>query len=606
MSDIERNHKQLEPAKIESDLHEDMPPLPINGLLYPVDMEDRRIIESFKFVVKKVINEVGGVTPTIEVADVEDPISRMLFPRILVSFETDKITDHQLEQFEEIARRAYGEDIQGIKNDQGKPAPTHLYPRTDARGRDKPVLETTIGWYIGPDYGTPTRMYKGIFAYRKIGKKDIASGVRARQDGEWFTQETLFDNSGKRYDGGSYLVEIREGGMFSSNGGKAMDGPYQTDLAEEIIYTSLILAGKELPPVQPGLTYDIYHEMNQIGLGSATQLPGLEEQIKLIERTLIVPLASPDLTKSLKGSPKSVGLIGQVGTGKTQIIKHFLRQKLGVMLVPVNVADFEQELLKTPDRRTILPRIRGVADKVGRNVVLIIEDLENLAHKDNPNSKLLLNELAGLYNSGYRVLWTTNHPEVFNPQLLEPERLGGKAVFCGLPGSEARKLILEQHLVKVSREKKLPIFNPKLISDTAQSTVEARDSILQAIAGSTNGFTPRYLKDIVIEAIDQFMYRIAKQEGKLHGLNETNLENQTFLWDDWYNALQEVYEVYDVKDRLEEDERLQKLIKPGTTGKKGDLGFVTTGQPVTHAIPVADYHLILQSRQSKDDSSGNS
>lgn len=583
-------------TELELESQEDMPPLPINGLLYPVDMEDRRVVEAFKFVVQRVIAQVGGQPAKIETALVEDPRSGHIFPRIVVSFEVNRISEEQLASLEEVARRAYGEDVRGTKAKHGKTAATHLYPKTDARGKDKPTLETTIGWYMGTESGTPDRMYKGVLVYRKIGRKDIASGVKAREDGKWFTQETLYDNSGTPYNGGSYVVEIREGGMFNAGSGKAIDGPYQTDLAETIVYASMVLAGKELPQEQPGLTYDIYHEMNQIGLGAATQLPGLEQQIELVERTLIVPLASPDLTKSLRGSPKSVGLIGQVGTGKTQIIKHFLRQRLGVMMVPVNVGDFEAELNKKQDQRTILPRIRAVADKVGRNIVLIIEDLENLAHKDNPSSKLLLNELAGLYNSGYRVLWTTNHPEVFNPQLLEPERLGGKAVFCGLPTLEARKNILEQHLVRESRSRRLPIFDPGIISEAASSPVEARDLILEAVANSTPGFTPRYLKDIVVEAIDQFMYRIAKQQSRVDSLNESHLMDQSFLVDDWHNALQEVYEVYDVKSRIREDERLQRLIKPGSDGRSGDWGFVQTDEPARPVLIGEQSRLILRSK----------
>jgi hypothetical protein len=587
----------IRPPEFES--NENMPPLPINGLLYPVDMDDRRVIEAFKFVVEKVINEMGGVPAKIETTFVQEPYTGALLPRIVASFETDNISDTHLEGLDEISARAYGEDITKIRYKQGKSIHTHLYPKMDARNRDKTTIDTTLGWYTGQNSGNPNRTYKGIFVYRKIGKKDIASGLRAREDSSWFTQNTLYDNSGKPYNDSSYLIEIREGGMFNGSQAKVIDGPYQTDLAETIVLTSLLLAGKELPPAKPGLVYNIYHEMNQLGLGPATDLPGLEEQIELVERTLIVPLANPELTRSLKGEPKSVGLIGQVGTGKTQIIKHFLRQKLGIMLVPVNSGEFEDELRKKAESRRILPRIREVSDKVGRNVVLIIEDLENLAHKDNSASKILLNELAGLYNSGYRVLWTTNHPEVFNPQLLEPERLGGRTIFCGLPTEKARRLILNQHLVSVSRTRKLPVFDPNVISSKATNQQEARNLVLQAVAASTPGFSPRYLKDIVIEAVDQFIYRIAKEKGVIHGLTEEDLTGRSFIIDDWYKALREVYEVYDTKSRLEEDERLRKHIKPGSIGKKGDIGFANREKKSGSVGPIVEFDALLKDTDKK-------
>lgn len=548
----------------------DAPPLPFNSLLYAMDMEDRRVIETFKHVVNKLIGKEGGVPAKIETLSVQDPNTGVLIPRVIARFEINQISDQKILQLEEVAKRAYGEDINKITN-KTKKAATHLYPIPHAQGKEKARLETTMGWYIGPNSGTPNRMHKGLFVYREIGKRDIASGLRARTDTKWFTQDTLYDNSGNHYKGGSYIVEIREGGMFSGPYGKIKEGPYQTDLAETIILTSMVLADKNLPPVKPGLVVDIYHEMNQIGLGPSTELPGLENQIEIIERTLFVPLASPDLTRALKGTPKSVGLIGQVGTGKTQLIKHFLSQNLGVMLVPVSANDFEEELRRKADQRTILPRTREVANKTGKNMVLIIEDLETLARQENPASTMLLNELAGLYNSGYRVLWTTNHPEQFNPQLLEPERLGGKIVFCGLPTVEARKLILEEHLVEESRYKKLPIFDPKLISKSALTSYEARDLILNKLALATPGFTPRFLKNVVIEAINQFMYRIAKEKGILHGLTEADLENRSFLVEDWNKALGEVLEVYDARHRLDEDDRLLKYIKPGSNGNR--VGF---------------------------------
>ena len=250
---IEREMVNRLQERTEIEEHEEMPPLPINGLLYPVDMEDRRVIEAFKFVVARVAAAAGGVEPTMRTLMVENPHNGSLVPRMMVSFEVNRLTREQLEQLEEVARRAYGEDVCGLKTSQGKTAATHLYPKIDARGREKPTLETTIGWYLGDDSGTPNRTYTGIFVYRKIGKKDIASGLKAREDGEWFTQETLYDNSGKEYTGGTYLVEIREGGMFNGPSGKVMGGPYQTDLAETIAYVSLVLAGKELPPERPGI-----------------------------------------------------------------------------------------------------------------------------------------------------------------------------------------------------------------------------------------------------------------------------------------------------------------------------------------------------------------
>ena len=572
MASPEETELRLQESPKEQSSHDEVP-LPINGALYPVDFEDPRVVNAFMEVVKKVIRDLGGVPVELKVAFAQNPFTGSLYPRMVARFETEQLSTEQLSQLEEVTRRAYGKDIRGTKTKQGKTAGMHSYPIINARGKEKSIIDTTIGWYFGTEDGNPNRLTKGIFAYRKISRQDIASGVRARKNGDWFTQEKLYDNTGEEFNGGPYIIEVREGGMYNANGGKVIEAPfqYQTDLAQTIVYISLLLAGKELPPEKPGLIYEIYHEMNQIGLGAATQLPGLDDHIREVEKTLIVPLASPKLTRGLKGNPKSTGLIGQVGTGKTQVIKHFLNQKQGIMMIPIGAAEFEVELHQSPNNRRILPRIRDIAEKTGKSVVIVIEDLENLAHESNPTSKLLLNELAGLYNSGYRILWTTNHPEVFNHQLLEPERLGGKIIFCGLPILEARKNILEQHLVHASREMKIPVFDPAKISpETEGMTSEGtRDLMLRAIAVATEGFTPRFLKDIVLEAIDNFMYRIAQREERVYGLDENHLEGDSFTLEDWGKALKDVSARYDVKARQAEDERLRKIVDMKSSGSIG-------------------------------------
>src|SRR3989344_684492 len=100
---------QAEAAKLaEVQSEENRPPLPTNGLLYPVDLEDKRAIEPFKFVVKKMVAEMGGVQPRVEVVLVENTFTGGLLPRVIVNFEREQLSDKQLEQLEEVARRVYG------------------------------------------------------------------------------------------------------------------------------------------------------------------------------------------------------------------------------------------------------------------------------------------------------------------------------------------------------------------------------------------------------------------------------------------------------------------------------------------------------------------
>lgn len=529
-------------------------PLERNPLLYPPHFESANAMEGFRQVVEDLIERLGGEPVTIEVSQVKDYWGEKNYPRLVAKFKPEAITVKQLAQLQDIAKRMSPAKVRTLKAYGGDMEGSYTYPKIDAAGRSGSRDKSKIGWYFGSESGTPGRLHEGMLVFRKISNQSVASGIKARRDAEWFTEPNLMDNTG-RVVSTSYEVEIREESM------------YQIDLAEEIVLTSLVLAGKQLPEDKAGFLYDIYHEMTRIGLRENIELPGLAEHIAEIEEALILSLASPNLARSLKAKSRAITLIGQVGTGKTQAINYVLNEDLGVVMVPVNSLELESDLQQPEHKRYILPRIKYMSERMGRQVVMVVEDIERLAREENPVSSTLLNELAGLFESGYRILCTTNHPEQFNPQLLETERLGGRLIFFGLPNENARRYILEAHTPAISGELGLELFDPELLGiDTGvhfDNGEQARDYVLSALAKATDGFTPRYLQDIVNRAKTALMLRVARKAGRMDQLKEEDLVGISFTLEDWEKAYAGVVSSYDRQERLNEDRRLEKFVHPG-------------------------------------------
>jgi ATP-dependent 26S proteasome regulatory subunit len=469
----------------------------------------------------------------------------------MLSLKWTKISDEQLKQIMILAKNFYGENIDKKNN--------YLYPPINGTGYNNKTDDRMVGYHFGRNKNKIDRTDTGLLLFRKINRS-LSAGVRANVSQDWFTKKTLVDVVGKEHKCNKYIIELREEGIYQSDGQKIIKGPTQIELAEIILKLSLILANKK-DDLGKELTHEIYHKMNQIGLGKKINLVGLEKQLESVEKAMIIPLANPKLADSLKIESRSVGLIGQMGTGKTEVIKELLRRDYNLLLVPVNALDLEVDLNNKQENRKLIPKIKEIAEKTGKVVVLIVEDIDLLANKKNPTSNITLNELAGVYESGFRILWTTNYPEEINPQLMEPQRLGGKLICFNLPNEEARKQILSEHLVSASKNENIPVF-PSIDEDGhILSSGAVRDKILSVIAKEAINFTPRYLKLIIDEATSNFMMRIIKEKKQKVGLEENDIKGMYFSSEDWFNAYTVARDRCDPNSRALEDKKIKKFIE---------------------------------------------
>lgn len=124
--------------------------------------------------------------------------------------------------------------------------------------------------------------------------------------------------------------------------------------------------------------------------------------------------------------------------------------------------------------------------QVGELSFYTADDIENMVgSKIKVTNSTMLNLMAGVQESGFFIIASTNYPEKINQSLIQPQRFS-VLIHCGLQDEKARYEILKIHANKESKNLKKPLF----------SSDEVRDLILREVAKHTNAFTPRYLANI--------------------------------------------------------------------------------------------------------------
>jgi SpoVK/Ycf46/Vps4 family AAA+-type ATPase len=285
----------------------------------------------------------------------------------------------------------------------------------------------------------------------------------------------------------------------------------------------------------------------------------MDDAIDAIRRELIIPLASPDISKSVGEDPQSVLMIGVPGTGKTLVAERLLQEDTGLFILPIDPFELQKELMQPKEKQRLMPRIAEVSRVTGRRVILHVDDIENMVGEDEHTNSTLLTLMAGVQESGFYIMASTNYPEKINPSLIQPQRFS-VLLHCGLQSEKARYEILKIHADMESKEKGMPLF----------STEEVRDIILSEVAAHSNNFTPRYMANIATIAKSYLIDRVSKDKGRIIGLTEEDLEGYAFDVVDWEKAFAEVSSKYDSESVRKRDEQLRKFVK-----KHGErLGFV--------------------------------
>jgi SpoVK/Ycf46/Vps4 family AAA+-type ATPase len=318
------------------------------------------------------------------------------------------------------------------------------------------------------------------------------------------------------------------------------------------------------------LLYETYYDLMRLGLKKVEsgEIYGMDNITDTIRRELITPLASPDISSGVRQEPQSALLIGVPGTGKTLVVERLLQEETGIFIVPLDPFELHKELSQPKEKQYLMPRIAEVGRITGKQVVLHVDDIENMVQGDEniystaPNDihSTMLNLMAGVKESGFHIIASTNYPDKIHPSLIQPQRFS-VLLYCGLQDEKARYEILKIHANKQSQKLGMPLFKSE----------EVRDIILQEIASLTKFFTPRYLANIATVAKSYLIDKVAKDKGRTINLTEEELAGYTFSVDDWEKAFAEVAAKSKIDKIKNHDEELRKFV---TSQAKKGLGFV--------------------------------
>lgn len=499
----------------------------LNPLIHATDLTRRESVDAVRLTILDEIKAHKGLEPQVlESAAVYEAKTGGTFIRFIARFEVPKLTKRQMFLLEQLVRQTYGISVRTTKDSKGNDIPAEDYPPTQ---RGEELKSKAGGWYMGPNTSPTTSAHMGLFVFKDMGQVN---------------KDNFLDSSGASL---KYIVEIREAEQ------------YQTDLVTFVTQVSSILGKRKLLD-EGQLVYETYYNLIRLGLKntSADSIYGMSETLRMIKRGLLIPLASPELSRGIKEDPQSVLMIGVPGTGKTLIVEQLLNEETGLFILPIDPLELLRELAKKKEEQRLLPRIAQIARITGRQVILHVDDIENMVEGDRDTHSTMLNLMAGVRESGFHIIASTNNPEKIDQALLQPQRFG-ILIYCGLQNEAARFEILKIHANMLS-EGEAPLFLSQ----------EERDIILQEVAAHTEHFTPRYIADITTSAKAFLTERVAKSKGKTIGLKETDLEGFVFTLEDWEKAFIEVSSKYDRDSVKKRDEQLEKFVHKHS---RGNLGF---------------------------------
>lgn len=491
----------------------------LNPLINRADLARKESTDVIIRAVRHRIESTGGILPKfLEVATIYEPISKNTAPRFLARFEVLSLDDKQLTLLENLVDQTYPSTVRTRTDDKGNKIPMEDYPPIQKGEEGK---SHSRGWYMGPNLSPTNSFHQGLYLFKTLGE---------------IHEDNFLD---EKSESGSFVVEIRDAEL------------YQTDLVTFVTQVASVLGqGKLLDKGQQ--LYEAYYDLIRRGLRKreAEAIYGMGDAMDMIQRELFTPLASPEISAGIGEDPQSVLMIGIPGTGKTLIAETLLKQETGTFILPIDALVLQEELRKPKDQQKLIQRIVEVGRISGKPVVLHVDDIEKIVQEGQDTNSTLLNIMAGVQESGFYIIASTNYPEKINPALIQPQRFS-VLIHCGLQNEKARLEILKMHADVESKELKKPLF----------VSVEIRDMILNYIAGSTENFTPRYLGKIVNSAKSHLIARVAESKETTVGLTEADLEGFMFEVGDWEKAYNEINSQYDRKGAKTRDNELRRFIR---------------------------------------------
>ncbi|KAI3327985.1 putative AAA family ATPase/60S ribosome export protein Rix7 [Xylariaceae sp. AK1471] len=244
----------------------------------------------------------------------------------------------------------------------------------------------------------------------------------------------------------------------------------------------------------------------------------LEDVREELMLSIVEPIHHPEKFKALGiDGPSGVLLWGPPGCGKTLLAKavaneskaNFISVK-GPELLNKYVGESERSV------RQVFSRARASAP-----CIVFFDELDALVPRRDASGtdssarvvNMLLTELDGMNNrSGVYVIGATNRPDMIDPAILRPGRLGTN-IFIDLPNADGRVEILKTRIRRV-----LPSYT--------------EFDVLEAVARDTRceGFSGADIENLHAAAAKSAMRRL---------ISHTGNEGRTLIPEDWERALSE-------------------------------------------------------------------